>query len=391
MGESVDVVIAGGAAVGSATAYYLKKHGFKGSVLVLERDLGFAECSTTRSLGGIRQLFSTEENILLSQFGMRLLRNLKEEFGSEADVSYREQGYLILASEQGEPILRQTAALQNSMGASTLVLDPPALEARFPWLSPQGIAAGAFGSKGDGWVDPWSLMSLFRKGAETKGVEWRQGVVNALGIEGGKVHSVGLADGSEISCGAFVNAAGPGGGAIAAMAGIEHPVGPRKRYIYVLDCREADEALHRAPLTINPQGVYMRPEGRSFLAGLAPEEHEEPEATGYDVDFTWFEERIWPALAELIPVFEAVKVVNSWVGYYDHNAFDHNAVIGPHPEIGNFYFNNGFSGHGLQQSPAAGNAVAELIVHGEYREIDLKRFGYERFRDGQPLREINVV
>lgn len=389
--EQADVVIAGGAAVGSSTAYYLRKHGFTGSILVLDRDLTFAECSTTRSLGGIRHQFSTEENIRLSQFGMRLLRNLKQEFGPDADVSYREYGYLIMASAEGEAILRQNSELQNSLGATTLVLTPGEMADRFPWIVPDGIAAAAFGSKGDGWLDPWGLMNLFRRGAQARGVEWRQATISSLDVEDGKVTAVGLVDGSRIACGAFVNAAGGGGGAIAALAGIEHPVSPRKRYIYVLDCREADEAMYRAPLTITPAGVYVRPEGRQFLAGLAPEEHEEPEPGGYEVDFTWFEERIWPALAERIPVLEAIKVVSSWVGYYDHNAFDHNAVIGPHPEIGNFYFNNGFSGHGLQQSPAAGNAVAELIVHGEFRAIDLARFGYERFRDGRPLKEINVV
>ncbi len=391
MNERADVVIAGGAAVGSATAYYLKKLGFDGSVLVVERDMGFTECSTTRSLGGIRQQFSTEENILLSQFGMRLLKGLKEEFGPEADVSYREYGYLIMASAEGETLLRQNSALQNSLGASTLVLRPDEIRQRFPWITTDGVAAAAFGSKGDGWVDPWSLMALMRKGAQARGAEWRQASVTSLELAGGKVNAVRLDDGSRIQCGAFVNAAGGNGGAIAALAGISHPVSPAKRYVYVLDCREADEAMHRSPLTVTPEGIFVRPEGKHFLTGLGPEEHEEPEPNGFEVDFAWFEERIWPLLAERIPVFEAIKVVNSWSGYYDYNWFDHNAVIGPHPEISNFYFNNGFSGHGLQQSPAAGNAVAELIVHGEFRTIDLKRFGYERIRDGQPLKEINVV
>lgn len=391
MSERADVVIAGGAAVGSATAYYLKKLGFSGSVLVLDKDLAFAESCTARSVGGIRQQFSTEENIELSRFGLKLLANLKQEFGPDADVAYREQGYLILATEAGEKLLRENSALQRRMGASTLVLDADGLQRRFPWLSIEGVSAGAFGERDEGWLDPWSLMGLFRKAAQSKGAVWRQGEIKAVEVRDNRVDGVRLGDGSRVACGLFVNAAGTGGGAVAALAGIPLPVGPRKRYVYVMDCREADESLHKAPLTIDPTGLYFRPESRHFVCGLSPEEHEEPEPKGFDVDLSWFEERVWPGLAARVPAFEAVKVINSWCGHYDYNDLDQNAIIGPHPEITNFYFNNGFSGHGLQQSPAAGNAVAELIVHGQFRTIDLHRFGYERIRDNRPLKEINVI
>ena len=163
------------------------------------------------------------------------------------------------------------------------------------------------------------------------------------------------------------------------------PVGPRKRYVYVLDCHEASEALHRAPLTVDPSGIYFRPEGKHFICGLSPEEEEEPKVLDWEVDYGWFEERIWPGLAARVPAFEAVKVINAWVGHYDYNSFDQNAVIGRHPELANFYFANGYSGHGLQQAPAAGNAVAELITLGSYRAIELSRFGYERVAKGAPL------
>ncbi len=391
MAERADVVIVGGAVVGSATAYYLKKQGFSGSVLVVEKDMSFAECCTARSAGGIRQQFSTPENIALSQFGLQLLRNLKAEFGPEADVSFREQGYLLLASSDGLPILKANLAIQTAHGASTLLLDRDGLALRFPWLNVEGIAGGAFGPAGEGWLDPHSLMSLLRRAARDQGVKWREAAATRIDRKAGRITAVGLSDGSTVECGAIVNAAGAGAGAVARLAGIDLPVGPRKRYVYVLDCREPGEAAHRRPLLVDASGVWLRPEGQTFICGLSPEEDEEPQIGGYDVDYDWFETRIWPLLAERVPAMEAVKVVNAWVGYYDYNSLDQNAVLGPHPDIANFYFANGFSGHGLQQAPGAGNAIAELIVHGGYRSIDLKRFGYGRIAAGHALPEANVI
>ena len=111
----------------------------------------------------------------------------------------------------------------------------------------------------------------------------------------------------------------------------------------------------------------------------------------WEVDHAWFEERIWPGLAARVPLFEAIKVVSAWTGHYDYNALDQNAVIGRHPEVSNFLFANGFSGHGWQQGPGAGNAIAELVVHGGFRAIDLTRLGYERIAANQPLFEKNVI
>ena len=389
--QHYDCVIAGGGIVGSSTAYFLRKQGFTGSIAIVEKDLSFQRCCTALSCGGIRQQFSTPENIALSSFGLKLLRNLKTEFGADADVSFREQGYLILASAQGLPVLAENHAIQIANGADNVLLDPAALARQFPWLNPEGLAAGCFGRSGEGWVDPYSLMSLIRKAAVAKGAQVIKAEVTALDQNAGRICGLTLADGTKLSCGAFVNAGGAGAGRIAAMAGIDLPVGPRKRYVYVLDCPAATEALHKGPLTVDPSGFYFRPEGRNFICGLSPNEDEEPTGMDWEVDYTWFEERIWPVLAERVPAFEALKVINAWVGHYDYNALDQNAVIGPAPGLSNFYFANGFSGHGLQQGPAAGNAIAELIVHGAYRTIDLTRFGYARIAAKTPLFEKNVI
>ena len=391
MKTSYDVVIVGGGIVGSSAAYFLKKHGFAGSIALIERDTSYAKGCTARSCGGIRQQFSTPENIRLSKFGLNILRNLKEEFGPEADVSFRELGYLILASENGRTILEENHAVQIANGADNVLLDPEGLSKQFPWLVTDGLALGCFGRSGEGWLDPYALMSLFRKAAVAKGVTLIQGEVASLRKAAGKAVSLTLADGREIVCGTIVNAGGTGAGALARMAGIDLPVGPRKRYVYVLDCPGASEALHRAPLTVDISGIYFRPEGQQFICGLSPEEGDEPREMDWEVDYAWFEERIWETLAARVPAFEAIKVVNAWVGHYDYNALDQNAVIGPHPELSNFLFANGFSGHGLQQGPGAGNAIAELILHGSYRTIDLARFGFERIAKKAPLFERNVI
>jgi glycine/D-amino acid oxidase-like deaminating enzyme len=388
---SYDVVIVGGGVVGSAAAYYLRKLGFTGSIAIVEKDTTWQSGCTARSCGGLRQQFSTPENIALSKFGVTVVKNLKEEFGAGADAGFREQGYLILATASGMPVLAENHAVQIAHGAHNVLLTGSELAARFPWLNPDGLTGGCFGLSGEGWVDPYSLAALFRKAAIAQGVQLIPAEVTGLRREGQRITGVDLASGESLSCGTLVNAAGTGAGRIAALAGIALPVGPRKRYVYVLDCPAATEALHKAPLTVEPGGVYFRPEGRNFICGLSPEEHEEPSVLDWEVDHAWFEERIWGRLAERVPLFEAVKVISAWTGHYDYNALDQNAVIGPHPEISNFLFANGYSGHGLQQGPASGNAIAELIVHGGYRTIDLARFGYERILNNAPLFEKNVI
>jgi len=387
-----DVLIVGGAVVGSAIAFYLTRLGFTGRIVVVEQDPSYRDCSTARSAGGLRQQFSTPENIRLSQATLTLLRNLKAVFGADADVGFKEQGYLILASPEGEGILSDNVRLQQAHGASVECLDAARLAGQFPWLTVDGVAAGAFGSKGEGWLDPVILTTLFRKAAEAAGVRYVSDRVTGLEVRGGNVTGAVLAGHGRIGCHRVVNAAGPWAGAVAALAGLPLPVEPRKRYVYVLDCRDAPESLRRGPLTVDPSGVWFRPEGQVFICGKSPEEEAEPPAQDLeDIDHDFFTSEVWPVLAERVPVFEAVKVVNAWAGYYDYNTLDQNGIIGAHPDLTNFYFANGFSGHGLQQSAGTGRAIAELIVHGSFRTIDLSRFGYERIRRGEPLAELNVI
>lgn len=385
-----DVVIVGGAIVGSSVAYYLREEGFSGSIALIERDPQFAHAATTLSCASIRQQFSIPENIRLSQFTLALFRRLEEEFGAGADIGFREKGYLILASEEGLPVLKANHVVQAQEGADILFEDTAALTRRFSWLSGEGIAAGAYGRSGEGWFDANDMLTLFRKALRQKNVDLVTGEVTGIERTGNTVTALTLAGGERLEAGTIVNAAGPNAGIVSAMAGLALPVEPRKRNVFVFEARDRFDDM---PLLVDPSGVYVRPEGSVYITGGAESEEGEAAADPADFDPAWplFEEVIWPVLATRIPAFEAIKPTRAWVGHYDYNTLDQNAVIGPHPEVSNFIFANGFSGHGLQQAPAVGKALAELIVHGGYRSIDCSAFGYARIAEGRPFRELNVI
>jgi len=389
-GMRYDVVIVGGAIVGSSIAYYLREEGFTGSVALIERDAQFAHAATTLSCASIRQQFSIPQNIRLSQFTLGLFRRLEQEFGGGADIGFRENGYLILASEEGLPVLRSNHAVQAGEGADIVLEDAETLKRRFTWLSEEGIVAGAFGRSGEGWFDAHAMLGLFRKALRTRSVDLITASVIGLERTGNRVSAVSLDNGERLEAGTVINAAGPNAGAVAAMAGIELPVEPRKRNVFVFEARDHFADM---PLLVDPSGIYVRPEGSVYITGGAESEEGEAAADPRDFDPAWplFEEVIWPVLATRIPAFEAIKATRAWAGHYDYNTLDQNAVIGPHPQVGNFIFANGFSGHGLQQAPAVGKALAELLVHGGYRSIDCSAFGYERIAEGRAFRELNVI
>ncbi|SFP10432.1 Glycine/D-amino acid oxidase [Mesorhizobium sp. NFR06] len=385
-----DIVIIGGAIVGSSVAYYLREEGFTGSIALIERDPQFSHAATTLSCASIRQQFSIPENIRLSQFTLKLFRRLKETFGADADIGFREGGYLILAGEAGLPILKANHEAQVAEGADIVLEDAEQLARRFPWLSVESISAGAFGRTGEGWFDAHAMLMLFRKALRDKKIDFITASVTGIARDGNSVTSLSLDNGETLEAGTIVNAAGPNAGKVAALAGLALPVEPRKRNVFVFEARDKFPDM---PLLVDPSGIYVRPEGSVYITGGAePEEGDRaPDPTDFEVEWPLFEEVIWPVLATRIPAFEAIKPTRAWVGHYDYNTLDQNAVIGPHPEVENFLFANGFSGHGLQQAPAVGKALAELIMHGEYRTVDCRAFGYERVAEGRAFRELNVI
>jgi glycine/D-amino acid oxidase-like deaminating enzyme len=376
-----DVVVIGGGAVGGAVAVaLLEDPAFEGTVAIVERDPTFRQASSALSAAGIRQQFSTPENIRMSRYSFGWIRE-QLEIGSEA-------GYLYLATAAGGPAMEENHAVQRAEGADVVLLSPVELSARFPWLSTDGIALASLGRSGEGWFDGYALLQRLRTMAREGGADLVTGEVVGLAVADGRIGSVILADGTSIACGTVVNAAGPWAGRLAAMAGVELPVEARRRSVFVFD---AHDAPADCPLIIDTSGAWFRPDGPSFIAGIAPPPDEDEPDLPLEVDRAEFEARLWPALAARVPAFDAVRVSNAWAGYYEYNTFDHNAIIGPHPDIPNLLFANGFSGHGIQQSPATGRAIAELIVHGRFTTIDLSIFGYERIAAGRRVDERNVI
>ena len=388
--DKFDVVIVGGAAVGSAVAYFLTHDlAFDGTIAVIERDPTYARASTTLSAASIRQQFSTPENIRMSRYGVAFFRELKDRFGADADIGFREAGYLLLAADHGRAVLASNHRVQMNEGADIALLGRQALSDKFPWLNADDLAAGAWGRSGEGWFDAHALLALLRKAAREKGATYIHGAVTELVRRRERITQVVLADGRRIDCGIVVNAAGPQAGDIAAMAGVALPVEPRKRSVFVVACREPLPAM---PLIVDTTGVWVRPEGQMFICGVSPEADADPRADGdFDVDYAQFDEVVWPALAHRIPAMESLKLQRAWAGHYDFNTLDQNAIVGPHRELSNLFFANGFSGHGLQQSPATGRAIAELIVHGRFASLDLSVFGYARIVQGRPVHELNVI
>ena len=386
-----DVVIVGGAIIGSAVAYFLSATDhFRGRVLVIEKDPSYQKCSTTLSLASIRQQFSTPVNIQLSQFGVEFLRSAKQRLGQDVEVNFREEGYLLLASEQGKDILERNSVIQKQQGADVGLFNATELKKRFPWLNTSDIALGCLGLSGEGWFDAHSVMHAMRRVAVAQGAEFIQGEVTRLEVPQQRVVSAQLSDGRIFSCGELVNAAGPVASTIARMAGIELPVESRKRCVFVFDCRQAD-VLQRCPLIVDVSGVYCRPEGQYFVCGVSPPEDQDPPTLDFSIDYHLFDDVVWPALAHRVPVFEAIKQVNAWSGHYAYNTLDQNAIVGRHPVVKNFLFANGFSGHGVQQAAAVGRGIAELISRGAYQTIDIAPLGFERVVEGRPLQELNVI
>ncbi|XP_005181588.2 FAD-dependent oxidoreductase domain-containing protein 1 [Musca domestica] len=416
-----DVLVIGGGGVGSSVAYWLKQRARDGlNVVVVERDSTYERASSVLSVGGLRQQFSLPENIQMSLYGADFMRDVKEHLGDDVELNFTPHGYLVLASEEGAETLTRNSKLQNELGARNELLNANQLKAKFPWINTDGIVLGCHGLEKEGWFDPWALLMAYKKRAKEYGAHFVNGEVVGFemkdqpdiivrGNTEGDYQAldkvvVKMADGETrtIKFAICVLAAGAYSGNIARMANIGMgkgllafplPVEPRKRYVYVINTQGTNAPGLGTPLTVDPCGTYFRRDGLggNYLCGRSPTCEQEPPVDNLDVDHEYFETDIWPSLANRCQAFESAKVVNCWAGYYEYNVFDENGIIGAHPYYNNMLIATGFSGHGIQQTPAVGRAISELIIDGQFRSIDLTRLGFDRIVVDRPMFETNIV
>ncbi len=394
--DHYDVVIIGGAIMGSSTAWWLGRLGFTGRVLVLERDPSYSQAGTTHTNSCIRQQFSTALNIRISQFGAAFVQNLRAEMGGDSrvpDLRIQNFGYLYLSDSPAfSDVLRANQTVQRATGAETRLLTPEEIRAEFPFYRVDDLDLGSINTRDEGYFDGSTVFDWFRRKSREAGVDYVADEVVGMTLvpSGGRVVSVTLRSGRVVRCGAVVNASGPRGAHTAAMVGIDLPVEPRKRHTWVI---QAERPLDRAlPLTIDPSGVHMREVGGgTYMIGGHADHDPVVDFDDFAMDQGLWQDKIWPAIATRIPAFEAVRVISEWVGHYDYNTLDQNAVTGPHPAVKNLLFLNGFSGHGLQQAPAMGRGTAEWIVHGGYRTLDLSAFHFDRIAAGSAVVEGAII
>ncbi|MBM2575927.1 FAD-binding oxidoreductase [Jannaschia sp. Os4] len=393
-----DVVIVGGAIMGSSLAWWLTELGHDPArVTVVERDPTYENCGTAHTNSCIRQQFGNPLNVAVSRFGVEFLKDFRAHMGGDErvpEVLLHPFGYLYLAGDPAEEDrLRAAHAAQQAQGSGTVLMAPEEIAARWPFYDLDGITLGSWGSRDEGYFDGTTMFEWWRRIARERGVSFVHGEVAGVDTAGGRVAGVVLADGTRIGADVVVNAAGSRGAAVARSAGLDLPVEPRKRYTWVFEAaRPLGQDL---PLTIDPSGVHCRQDGvgpaNQYMAGATPAHDPAVDPDDFGGEWEMWEETIWPALATRIPAFEEIRVKRAWVGHYDLNVLDANAILGFHPGLEGFAIMNGFSGHGLQQSAAMGRGLAERIVHGRYVSLDLSPFGVERVLAGEPFAERAVI
>ena len=381
-----DVLIVGGGIMGSSTAFNLVRLEPKLKVAVVEKDLTYATSSTTLSAANLRTVaFSLKENFLISKRTFEILATFESDMtveGRKPDIYFRAEGNLFLCDTAGLAAARRIFTMHKSLGSNAEWLESDEIHARWPLLNVEGIAAGTFGPT-DGHLDAYGLLMAYKSKARSIGAEYFQDEVVSLAVDGGRVTGARLASGGVLRAGTTVNCAGAWAAQVARTAGVEIPVVPVRRQIFAVDTQIKPE--RPLPLIFHPSGLYLRSEsGGLILCGRSLDE--DPVA----FDFNWERERfmdvIWPELAAFIPAFESLKLIRGWAGLYEVNTLDHNAVIGPWPELEGFYLCNGFSGHGLMQGPAVGQYVAERIT-GRTPTLDLSLFSPERILTQCPIGE----
>ncbi len=385
-----DVAIVGGGVIGCSTAHFIKSIAPEAAVAVIEPDPTYEYASTLRASGGCRVQFSRPENVEMSLFSIDFIRkfaSLMQVQGKESPkVDWIEGGYLLIVPPKSVKSLERNAALQQSMGCVVELLTAQNLKSKLPSMNVDDLGAGAY-SPGDGWCDPHGLLWGFRRKAAAEGVVFLKARVTAMDCSSSMIHNLRLDDDRRIFADAFVNAAGAWSGEVAAMAGMNLPVSPMKRYEHYFT---AGAPMERLPYVKDLARMAFRSEGKGFSGGVV--DGSARRGVDFEVDHHYFERVVWPAAAHRFPPLEAAKCHRTWAGLYEVCELDGNPIIGRwNSGCANLYTVAGFSGHGMMHAPAAGRAIAELIIYGVFQTIDLRNFGYGRVETNTPCPETGIL
>lgn len=367
--RTAEIAVIGGGILGCSTAYHLAKRGQK-EVVLLEKDL-LAQASTGLSVGGIRLQFSHPANIRLSQETLCLFEHFEEEFN--VDIGFHQVGYLFMLQKKNtwEDFL-SSVELQRQFNVPVEILSPEEIKHRWPYLEVSDIQGGTFCPK-DGYADPHNVAMAFANKARKLGVRIEEKTkVTGIRVESSRVKGVETTKGP-ISAPIVVNAAGPWGGEVARMAGLEFPVKPYRRQVFMT---KAFDAISKPiPMVIDFDALfYFRGEGPGLITGMS--DRDEPPSFNTHVDWNFLEKVIEKAVHRA-PVLEKAKILRGWGGLYAITP-DENPIIGMMSQVKGFFCTIGFSGHGFQHGPAVGRILSELILDG-YTDFDLTPFAYDRF------------
>jgi glycine/D-amino acid oxidase-like deaminating enzyme len=387
---SADVVIVGGGVVGCSIAWHLRRDGFTGRVVVVERDPTYARASSNLAMGGIRQQFSSAANVGMAKYSAGFYERFDDTMsagGFRSDAWLRQRGYLFLVDADNAERFERRIETQRALGVAVERWSVDDIREHVPDLMLDDIAFGVFGPR-DGYADPKRVLAGFRAGAEHAGAEFIAGEATDVERVKGGVVAVRVGD-ERMATEIVVNAAGPYAAHVGRMVGVDLPVHAVRQQLF--RCKLPRVWPYRFPMVIDPSGVHWRHDDarsaddpdRIVVAHTKPDE---PEGENLTFELSRWKSEYAPFLSRRVPALRDLEPVEGWAGLYEMTP-DHNAIIGEHPAVRGFFLANGFSGHGLMMAPATGKAVSDLIRNGVSRTIDITPFRIARFAHGTLLHD----
>ena len=395
MKSSAEVVIVGGSVVGSSVAWNLRQDGYRGRIVVVERDDSYRRASAFLAMGGIRQQFCTAVTVQMVQHSVKLWKEFDRKLAAR-DFSpksrFRQRGYLFLADKASAHSLMRRYELERRAGAIAQLIARDDIRRIVPDLVLDDIVFGVLGPE-DGYAAPREVLKGFRHAAAASGVEYLIDEVTAIEVTAGHISGVVLASGEIIATPVVVNAAGPWAGALAMLAGLDVPVTPMRQMLFRATLPHYWPT--RFPMVIDPGGVHWRHDdplssGDPDRIICAFTKWDEPEGENFTPAIERWNAEFLPALTRRLPAFGGLTDVEGWAGLYEMTP-DHNPVLGEHPALRGFIFANGFSGHGLMMSPATGKIVSELVRTGRSTTFDVSIFAPDRFERGALVHDAATI